>query len=233
MNPQPQERVVLARHTTPSGEIQLQQRRWDDGSTAFEIISDGVFPMASYNQISERALARHSLAELDNRQGPEPRMLIGGLGMGFTLQETLDLGVESVDVVEISPYIIEWNRSHFAVLNGNALADPRVTIIHQDLYLFLTALSHEVYDAILLDVDNGPSWLAHEKNGQLYTLETLRTWSELLKSGGVFAIWSAQAEPAFLRNMDTVFTMVEEIPIVVQSHRKEPVEHFLYRGINT
>ncbi len=233
MNPQPQERVVLARHTMPSGEMQLQQRQLDDGSTAFEIISDGVFLMASYNQTSERALARHSLAELDNRQGPKPRVLIGGLGMGFTLQETLDVGVESADVVEINPYIIEWNRSHFAALNGKALADSRVTIIQQDLFLFLTALSHDVYDAIMLDVDNGPSWLAHEKNGQLYTFETLKTWSELLKPGGVFAIWSAQAEPAFLRNMGSVFTTAEEIPIVVPSHRNEPVEHFLYRGINT
>ncbi|MCP4210576.1 MAG: hypothetical protein GY764_03770 [Halieaceae bacterium] len=77
MNRQLQERVVLARRPPPSGEMQLQQRQLDDGSTAFEIISDGVFLMAGYNQISARAMARHSLAELDNRQGPEPLVLIG------------------------------------------------------------------------------------------------------------------------------------------------------------
>ncbi len=230
MNPQPQERVVLARHTTPSGEIQLQQRQLDDGSTAFEIISDGVFLMASYNQTSGRAQARHSLAELDNRQGPEPRVLIGGLGMGFTLQETLDLGVESVDVVEISPYIIEWNRSHFAALNGNALADPRVTIIQQDLYSFLTALSHDVYDAILLDVDNGPSWLAHEQNDRLYDEQGLMHWRDVLRLGGVFTVWSAQAEPDFLKGIKIAFSSAREIVIPIPSLQREPLEDYLYLG---
>jgi spermidine synthase len=230
----PSERVVLARHVTPGGEIQLQQRPLPDGSPAFEIISDGVFLMASYNQGSGRALARHALEAVET--GPdseqrELRILVGGLGMGFTLQETLTRDVASVDVVEISPYIIEWNRTHFAPLNGDVLADPRVRLIQDDLYTVLYTSSTAAYLAILLDVDNGPSWLAHEKNARLYTYEALERWSALLNPGGTFTVWSAQPEPEFLERMQTIFSRAEEISILAPNHQQEPLEHFIYRGV--
>lgn len=227
----PSERVVLARHVTPNGEIQLQQRPLPDGSPAFEIISDGVFLMASYNQVSERALARHALGELKTGPDAEPRVLVGGLGMGFTLQETLSSQVASVDVVEISPYIVEWNRTHFAPLNGDVLVDPRVRLIQDDLYNFLCASDAYAYHAILLDVDNGPSWLAHENNARLYTHEALERWSALLTPGGSFAVWSAQPEPEFLERMRTVFSRAEETAIRAANHKDEWVEHFIYRGV--
>jgi len=227
----PSERVVLARHVTPSGEIQLQQRPLPDGSLAFEIISDGVFLMASYNRVSERVLARHALKGLTTGLGAELRVLVGGLGMGFTLQEALSADVASIDVVEISPYIIEWNRTHFASLNGDVLADPRVSLIQDDLYNLLNTSSTSAYHAILLDVDNGPSWLAHEDNARLYTLKALERWSALLTAGGSFAVWSAQPEPEFLERVRTVFGRAEEIPILAPHHKHEPVEHFIYRGM--
>ncbi len=230
MSSLPSERVVLARHVTSSGEIQLQQRPLPDGSPALEIISDGVFLMASYNQVSERALARHALEDLKTGQGAELRVLVGGLGMGFTLQETLSGEVASVDVVEISPYIIEWNRTHFAPLNGDVLTDPRVRLIQDDLYNFLCTSSTAAYHAILLDVDNGPSWLAHEHNARLYTHEALERWSALLTPGGSLAVWSAQPEPEFLERIRTVFSRAEEIPILAPNHKQEPIEHFIYRG---
>jgi spermidine synthase len=230
----PSERVVLARHVTPSSEIQLQQRPLPDGSLAFEIISDGVFLMASYNQASERALAHHALeiveTDLDSEQR-ELQILVGGLGMGFTLQEALSADVASIDVVEISPYIIEWNRTHFAPLNGDVLANPRVRLIQDDLYNLLYTSSTPAYHAILLDVDNGPSWLVHEDNARLYTLEALEQWSALLTPGGSFAVWSAQPEPEFLERMRTVFGRAEEIPVLAPNHKHEPVEHFIYRGM--
>jgi spermidine synthase len=226
----PSERVVLARHTTSSGEIQLQQRLLPDGSLAFEIISDGVFLMASYNQVSERALAHHALGAVKTSPGSELRVLVGGLGMGYTLRETLDAGVGSVDVVEISPYIVEWNRTYFAPLNGDALADPHVRLIQDDLYTILRTHATPAYHAILLDVDNGPSWLAHPDNARLYTLEALERWSAILAPGGRLSVWSAQPEPEFLGRMGAIFRRTEEISVVAPNTRNEPVEHFIYRG---
>jgi spermidine synthase len=152
----PSQRIVLARHTTPTGEIQLQQRPLADGALAFEIIVDGVFLMASYNQASERAVARYALDALPDVQAGL-RLLVGGLGMGFTLQQALsNEHVAAVDVVEISPHIVEWNYTYFAPLNGHALVDPRVNLLQDDLYVVLKAQAERnvQYHAILLDVVN-------------------------------------------------------------------------------
>ena len=228
----PSERFVLARHTTPGGEIQLQQRPLIDGSLAFEIISDGVFLMASYNQASERALAHHALEAAMTALGSGLRVLVGGLGMGFTLQATLARDVASVDVVEVSPYIIEWNRTYFAPLNADALADPRVRLIQNDLYTVLRVSPEAAYHAILLDVDNGPSWLAKADNAQLYTLEALKRWSALLVPGGSFAVWSAQPEPEFLERSQTVFGRAEELSVTDPNQEKGQVDYFIYRGVS-
>jgi spermidine synthase len=233
LDPLPSERIVLARHVTPDGEIQLQQRPLPDGSPAFEIISDGVFLMASYNQVSARALAQHGLEAVKTGPGVERRelrVLVGGLGMGFTLQEALSSEVAAVDVVEISSYIVEWNRTHFAALNGAALADPRVGLIRDDLYTLLST-STKSYHAILLDVDNGPSWLAHPDNARLYTLQALERWSAMLAPGGCFAVWSAQPEPEFLERMGDVFPRAQEILVLDPDDKTEPVEYFIYRGV--
>lgn len=230
----PSERVVLGRHATPRGEIQLQQRLLSDGSLAFEIISDGVFLMASYNQISERALAHCALEAVKTSPTSDHRVLrvlVGGLGMGFTLQEALSNDIVSVDVVEISPHIIEWNRTHFAPLNGHVLTDPRVRLIQDDLYTVLCSSPAAAYYAILLDVDNGPSWLAHEDNARLYTLEALERWLAMLMPGGTFTVWAAQPEPRFLQRMQSVFGHAEEISIVIPNHKDEPVENFIYRNV--
>ena len=227
------ERVVLARHITPGGEIQLQQRSLPDGSPAFEIISDGVFLMASYNQVSERALARYALEGVETGPGaehPELRVLVGGLGMGFTLAEILSHDVASVDVVENSQYIIGWNRTIFAPINDHSLADPRVRLFQDDLYTLLCTSPSCTYHAIVLDVDNGPSWLAHEDNARLYTPEALELWLALLTPGGCFSVWSAQPEPEFLERMEAVFGRAEEISVQAPNHREEPVEYFIYRA---
>jgi spermidine synthase len=233
MSSLPSGRIVLAHYTTPSGEIQLQRRSLADGSLVFEIIANGVFLMASYNQSSERALAHHALAALPTDLCPNPRVLVGGLGMGFTVQEFLGHQVASVDVVEISSHIVEWNRTHFSHLNQNALADPRVRLIQDDVYSVLVASPPATYDAIVLDVDNGPSWLAEQKNSRLYTPRALQRWSDLLIPRGSFAVWSAQPEPAFLENMQSCFSRAEEFPIFAPSpgHHAQPIEHYLYRGV--
>jgi len=224
----PAERVVIARHTTFDGDIQLQRRLLPDNSTAFEIISNGVFLMSSYSQISERALATCTLKAINPGLFSELRILLGGLGMGFTLQETLANKAASVDVVEVSHHIVAWNRTHLAAINGNVLADPRVKLIQADLYTVLSTASPASYSAILLDVDNGPSWLVYEDNARLYTLDALKQWSAMLMPGGALAVWSAQPEPEFLKRMMTVFGDTNEISIVAPNIKNEPTEYFIY-----
>lgn len=226
-------RLVIARHITDRGEIQLQQQRLSDGSLAFEIISDGVFLMASYNQVSERALANYGLESVAIQYGSELRVLVGGLGMGFTLQETIINNVISVDVVEINPHIINWNSTYFASLNGQALSDSRVKVIKDDLYTVLYAAPIMQYHAILLDVDNGPSWLAHKDNTKLYTLKTLERISQILLPGGTLTVWSAQPEPEFLIKRQTIFERTEEIPIFALNDNGKRMENFIYRGVIT
>lgn len=227
----PTERVVIARHSTKDGEIQLQQRPLPDGSQAFEIISNGTFLMASYNQVSERALASHTLDLVDACPSSELPVLVGGLGMGFTLQESLVNKATSVDVVEMSAHIIAWNRTHFVSLNDHVLTDPRVNLIQDDLYFVLCSGLPDSYAAILLDVDNGPSWLAHRNNARLYTMDALKKWLALLKPGGALAVWSAQPESEFLKQMNTVFYNTHEIPIVASNEKNEPTEYFIYCGL--
>lgn len=226
MNPA-SERVILAKHATAHGEIQLQQRLLADGTPAFEIISNGVFLMAGYNQVSERALARLTLARLPH--DTELKVLVGGLGMGFTLQETLAHNA-AVTVIEISPHIIDWNRSYFSSLNGQALSDPRVKLIQDDIYALLSTTSAATYHAILLDVDNGPSWLARPGNARLYTLEALTGWAKRLRPGGCLSVWSAQAEPEFLSRLRATFPHVQEVCLPVPGPKKEPIENFIYRA---
>jgi spermidine synthase len=227
----PTERVVIARHTTFDGEIQLQRRLLPDDSWAFEIIANGVFLMASYNQISERALASYTLKAMGPCPCSKLRVLIGGLGMGFTLQQILANKVTSVDVVEISPHIIAWNRTHLVSVNDDVLADPRVKLIQGDLYTVSSTLPPASYSAILLDVDNGPSWLIHENNARLYTLDTLERWSTILMPGGALAVWSAQPEPEFLKRMKAIFGYTDEVAIVEPNHKNEPTEYFIYYGL--
>jgi spermidine synthase len=223
--------TVLARHATKTGEIQLQRRMLENGEEVFEIISDGVFLMSSQFHTSELALAEQALARIENVPCGERRVLIGGLGMGFTLQKALENTIDRVDVVEISHHVIDWNRRHFAQLNDNALSDPRTHLVNQDIDSVLGQAEPASYAAIILDVDNGPSWLAHERNSGLYTSEALAVWSALLLQGGAFSVWSAQPEPDFLERMKRHFDDVTEIEIRLTDEPDRPRSDFLYRGI--
>jgi spermidine synthase len=145
----------------------------------WEILWEGTFLMSSECRDSERALG--ALAR--------GRTLVGGLGMGFTLRAALDAGARLVDAVEISRAVIDWNRGPLVELSDRALDDPRVRVHEADVIAFLA--DARGYDAILLDVDNGPSWTARPENAALYDLDFLR---HALEPDGVVAIWSAQKE---------------------------------------
>jgi spermidine synthase len=158
------------------------------------------------------------------------RALIGGLGMGYTLQAALGyVGIQAVDVVEIEEHIIRWAKRFFGELNGHALADPRVRLIQMDLmdYLFQT---EETYDAIILDVDNGPTWLTLESNQGLYERPTLARMKDLLTEGGVLTVWAAERCPDFQKRLGEVFGQAEEIIIQETDRRGRPMDYFIYRA---
>ena len=158
---------------------------------------------------SEDALAELACGRLAKRQ--RPRLLIGGLGMGYTLAAALRaLGGESrVDVAELVPAVVAWNRGPLADLAGNPLRDDRVTLREVDVAAILRT-EQGSYDAILLDVDNGPEGLTRRGNDWLYGLDGLNAAFAALRTRGVLAIWSGGPDPAFTQRLRKVGFEVDE-----------------------
>ncbi len=216
--------------TTPRGELQLQQWVQTDekNQPVYEIIFNGVFLMASYNQLSEKELATLAI-ELLALERQDIRVLVGGLGIGYTLRAALDCdGIQVVDVVEIEGYIIRWAKSFFSELNGYACSDPRVHLIEMDLgdYILKT---NKTYDAIILDVDNGPTWLALGSNERLYEKLALVKFKDLLRDGGVFSVWAAQKCAAFQKRLEEIFGPTELITVQDMDRHGRSTDYFIYR----
>jgi spermidine synthase len=202
---------VLERVNGRLGELVLR----GDGRD-FEVISNGVFLMDTRNGASERLLVQVALRDL---RGPSS-VLIGGLGVGFSLAEALasDL-VERVTVVEIEPAVIEWNRTHLAAVSGGALEDPRVEVVGADLLGWLGSTGRR-FQAICLDVDNGPGWTVAEANRALYSPQGLALLRERLAPGGALTIWSASSLDEFAATLGRTFGRVERLAVEVP--RGEP-----------
>ena len=182
----------------------------------YEIIVNGVFLMDTRNGESERLLVRLALGDAPY----EARVLIGGLGVGFSLAEALRSDrVARVTAVEIEPKIVEWCRTVLAPFSHGALADPRVEILDDDLAAWLRR-TDESFDAICLDVDNGPAWTVADGNGALYSDEGLALLRERLNPGGALAIWSAAEVPGFADVLRRLFEAVETVRVPVA--RGEP-----------
>jgi len=162
----------------------------------FSIRLDGSELMNSRVHGSEDAMAELACARIASL--PCPQVLIGGLGMGYTLAAALNrLGTESrVVVAELVPAVVAWNRGPLAALAGHPLYDDRVTVREVDVAQILQA-EHRAYDAILLDVDNGPRGLTRKSNDWLYTRTGLDAAFTALRPAGVFALWSASPDRAF------------------------------------
>ncbi|MBW2122378.1 MAG: spermine/spermidine synthase [Deltaproteobacteria bacterium] len=208
-------REVLERRYTKRGEIQLQRR---DGGI-YEIIYNGTFLMASYNNRSEKVLARSALERLRPKTDGY-QILVGGLGMGFTLQEALSSPrVSRVSVTEIEEAVIHWNQRYFQDLNGKVLEDPRTVLIHSDLFDFLNE-TEERFDAVLIDVDNGPGWLVLEKNRRLYTEQGLRRIRDVLTPNGVVSTWAEKEDREYWRRLNSVFHQAEKIKVRESSPAK-------------
>lgn len=211
---------VLERATTPRGELVLR-RVGDD----VEVISNGVFLMDSRDGRSERALVREAVA----MHAAPRRLLIAGLGVGFSLLEAVARPeLSRIVVVEIEPALLQWHAAHLADRTGTALADPRVTVDLADVSDHLAA-HHGGYDVVCLDVDNGPDWTVSEANAGLYDEQGLRRCLDALAPGGVLAVWSAQPVPAYERLLHTQVDEVRAVEISPYVERGAPDVVYLGR----
>lgn len=168
--------------------------------------------MASGVHGSEDALAQEACTRIGSR--PAPRLLIGGLGMGYTLAAALrHLNPDAVVVVaEVVPAVVAWNRGPLAHLAGSPLEDPRVQVIETDVAALLRRAGSP-YDAILLDVDNGPRALTCARNGWLYSPAGLDAASAALTPGGVLAVWSAWPDRSFTSRLNRAGFNIEEVSV--------------------
>ncbi len=202
---------TLDRREGPFGEVVLRER-----GEHFEIIANGCFLMDTSDGRSERLLIDAALRSLPaGRTGPS--VLIGGLGVGFSLVRAAEEERWGrIVVVEREQAIVDWHRQGpLDRISGAALADPRTEVLHTDLVAhFCTAT--ERYDALCLDIDNGPDWTVTEDNGSLYSPTGLAHCHDRLTPGGVLAVWSAQPSPAFeqaLRNAGFSGVRTEEVAV--------------------
>ncbi len=213
----------IARADTDRGEVVLRRRTSRTAADVVELRVNGVFVMDTAESTSEIELAAQAL---DLVERPDA-VLIGGLGLGFTLQRVLaDVRVQRVVVVEIEGPLIEWMRDGTVPHGPALLADARATVVNADIAMAI-AEARSAYDLILLDVDNGPGYLVHADNEAVYEREFLRRCRDLLSPGGVLVIWSANAAPPLLEAMRTVFSdAVEQAHGVLLQDR--PEQYFLY-----
>ncbi len=203
-------------------ELRLYQR-----DTEFSIKVGSYELMNSRIYGSEDALAKLACQKISKH--PRARVLIGGLGMGYTVRTALNgLGAKAqVVVAELVPAVVQWNRGILADLAGSPLDDSRVTLHEADVAQMIKTAKGD-YDAILLDVDNGPQALARKDNDWLYSLTGLKTAFAALQPKGVLAIWSSGAEPAFAQRLRKAGFDVDEVGVRAGGGRKGGAHHIVY-----
>lgn len=215
--------VEVARAESERGELVLRERREDTGPGILELRANGAFVMDTAEFSSEQALATAALALV-----AEPRdVLIGGLGLGFTMHQVLaDQRVERCTVVEIEEALVGWMRDGTVPHGPALLADRRVRLVNADISMAI-AEARSTYDLLLLDVDNGPGYLVHDANESIYQPDFLQRCRKVLNPDGVLAIWSADRTPDLQESLREVFGVSEErsFDVLLQDR---PEEYFLY-----
>jgi spermidine synthase len=206
---------------TPDGTV-LQLYRHDG---AYLIRADGVELMSTRRHLSEDKLAEVACAPLATK--PKARVLIGGLGLGFTLREALrHLGPDAeVVVAELVAEVIEWNANPAYALSAEAMADPRVRIVHEDVS---KVLRNNVggFHAIMLDTDNGPEGMIMKENSRLYATRGIAATMAALKPEGTIAYWSVGDDPGFMRALENAGLEVKAMK--VRAHATSGPFHTLY-----
>jgi len=185
---------TLATVATGEGALQLRQR----GAREFLIVIDGRVLMTSNDRRSEQALATLACRDLASAR---PRVLIGGLGMGYTLRAALDAlpATAQVTVAELTPAVEDWCRGPLAALTGGALQDPRVEVVIDDVARVIAGAPRGHYDAIVLDLYEGPHAATQRTDDAFYGRAALARSRAALAAGGVLAVWSEEPDEAFAR----------------------------------
>lgn len=176
----------IARAESPRGEVVLRERHTEGAPTVVELRVNGVFVMDTFETSSERALATVALAQV----AAPAHVLVGGLGLGFTLREVLDdQRVERVTCVELEECLVGWMRDGTLAHGPALLAEDRVNLVTADVADVLTEAAPDSFDLVLLDVDNGPDYLVHDANGSLYEAPLLALAARATRQ--VLVVWSA------------------------------------------
>lgn len=211
--------IELGRALTPEGEIALRRRGDVD-----ELIVNGVFAMDSAEVTSERALA--------DAAGDRPgSVVVGGLGLGFTAARLLANGAAIVHVVELARPLIDWAMAGVTQQLELVAHDPRVRLHHGDIVEWLPRRA-ETFDAILLDVDNGPGFLIHDQNARVYAADWLTEAADRLNPGGVLAIWSESPERELAATLEALGTVTERLIGVERAGRRFDYALYLLHSPN-
>lgn len=203
-------------------ELRLMRR-----GTEYSIMAGPIELMNSRLSGSEEAMATLAFDRIGQRPGA--RILIGGLGMGFTLRAALGAFAADAKIVvcELVPAVVNWARGPLSSLHGDSLDDPRVTIRLGDVGAAIRE-AEGLYDAILLDVDNGPGGLSRKGNDSLYDKVGLAAARRALRPGGVLEVWSSTRDSAFTRRLERAGYAVEEVG--VRAHKGRGARHVVWVG---
>ncbi|MEP4078200.1 spermine synthase [Haloferula sp.] len=193
----------LARCSAPDGSLMVLQEH----DSEFFMKVDGVTLMSTIATASEQLMAELAC------EGTPRRVLIGGLGFGFTLRKVLELcGTDvEVEVAELLPEVVAWNREFLGEVNGSLLDDPRVKVYVGDVKESIDRASGGKFDAVMLDVDNGPDSLVHRDNDKLYGRRGFRRVKSALSAGGRVVYWSANRDKGFERELAKEFVNVHSV----------------------
>ncbi|MEJ6828774.1 MAG: spermine synthase [Akkermansiaceae bacterium] len=213
----------LATATTPDGASLMLQEH--DGEFFLKV--GGIPLMSTTACSSEQTMSELACANV----GPAPTVLIGGLGFGFTLRRVLELvgNDATVEVAELLPIIVQWNREFLQTINGLLLDDPRTVVREEDVFDIIRKGGPAHYDAILLDVDNSPDPLVDEGNSRLYDRRGVALIAKSLKPGGRIVFWSAHPDKAFAKSLQRDFKNVQAIPAKAYPKAKR-FTHTLFVG---
>lgn len=215
---------LLGTTTTPAGDAMTLMRR----DREYVIFASGKPLMSSRMHGSEEALATLGCEHLRGREAP--RVLVGGLGMGFTLRATLDQVPAAAEVVvaELVPGVVSWNEGPLGALAGHPLSDRRVRVETADVAAVLRS-SPGAFDAVLLDIDNGPDAFTTRANGWLYANGGVTAMRAALRPGGVVTVWSAWEDRKFEQRLRWAGLRVDVVRVRARLSRGGP-RHVIFRG---
>lgn len=210
--------ITLAEMKTPNGARMTLVEH--DGSFCIRV--NGQQLMHSQVSTSEVLLGTLGCANLGSVKGGAARVLIGGLGLGFTLKAVLaSVGPKAmVDVGELFPEIVAWNRTFLAGLNGKLLDDPRVTVIEKDVRSLIQRATHAPYDAVMLDIDNGTTAMVKTENFALYSEGGMKLIAAAVKPGGRAVVWSACPDPIIEKRLTKAGFTVQAVPAKLYENAK-------------